>query len=375
MPYITIMQSPRNFRSNIEDDSAEVDLPAIEPTKKLTGTFTRFVENINPKYLKKLRPDEFLAALRGYINGCAALLNRDRHSLYKTFYIPKKTRGYRKIDAPVPELMTALRNFKTLLENYGGPLYHTAAFAYIPGRSTIDAIRKHQQNQSRWFLKTDFSDFFGSTTEAFVYKSFSMIFPFSEYLKHEETAQLFRKALNLCFLDGGLPQGTPISPFLTNLSMLPIDHRIMNDLVKDGYVYTRYADDILISHQYDFDDKKMCRYINGVLQRFEAPFRLKDEKTRYGSSAGKNWNLGVMLNKDNEITIGRKKKLQLRATCNSFVRDTQNGDIWNPRDVQILNGQISYYKMVEPTYIRAFIQWFNQKYKVNLIRMLRDQLK
>ncbi|MGX8705330.1 MAG: reverse transcriptase domain-containing protein [bacterium] len=193
--------------------------------------------------------------------------------------------------------------------------------------------------------------------------------------RHEETAQLFRKALNLCFLDGGLPQGTPVSPFLTNLSMLPIDHRIMNDLVKDGYVYTRYADDILISHQYDFDDKKMCRYINGVLQRFEAPFRLKDEKTRYGSSAGKNWNLGVMLNKDNEITIGRKKKLQLRATCNSFVRDTQNGDIWNPHDVQILNGQLSYYKMVEPTYIREFIQWFNQKYKVNLMRMLRDQLK
>ena len=47
---------------------------------------------------------------------------------------------------------------------------------------------------------------------------------------------------------------------------------------------------------------------------------------------------------------------------------------WEIGDVLTLSGKISYYKMVEKNYVEKFIQWFNQKHNVNLMRMIRDEL-
>ena len=279
------------------------------------------------------------------------------------------------INAPEPELMEALRNLKTILERDFNVLYHTSAFAYIKGRSTIDSIKKHQSNKSRWFLKTDFSDFFGSTSEDFLMHMLSMIFPFSEIMQDRNVCCQIRKAMSLCFLDGGLPQGTPISPLLVNLLMIPIDHELCNSLVKDHFIYTRYADDILISSRESFNPEEICQKMRAILHSFRAPYQIKPSKTRYGSSAGKNWNLGVMLNKDNEITIGRKNKERLKAACTNYVRDKADHIQRDLSDVQHLVGKISYYKMVEPKYVEEFVGWFNQKHNVNLMRMLRDELR
>lgn len=182
------------------------------------------------------------------------------------------------------------------------------------------------------------------------------IFPFSEVVKLPEGAAALKTALSLCFLDGGLPQGTPISPMLTNLIMIPIDHALCNDLLRRGFIYTRYADDIQISSKVSFDYSEVCRQIESVLARFDAPYHIKPTKTRYGSSAGRNWNLGVMLNKDNQITIGRKNKDYLKAACNNYINDRRHNVRWEQHDVLVLSGKISYYKMVEPEYIAGFMK-------------------
>ena len=157
--------------------------------------------------------------------------------------------------------------------------------------------------------------------------------------------------------------------------MIPFDHKVCNTLAKKGYVYTRYADDIQISHRESFDWQAACEYIDATLKGFGAPFSIKPQKTRYGSSAGKNWNLGVMLNKDNQITIGRKNKEYLKAACNNYIRDKKNGVRWELHDILVLKGKISYYKMVEAEYIINFISWFNQKNHVNLMKLLRDDIR
>jgi len=69
-------------------------------------------------------------------------------------------------------------------------------------------------------------------------------------------------------------------------------------------VYTRYADDLLISGRQGFSADEAQNVVGEVLAYFHAPFAVKPEKTRYGSRSGSNWNLGVVLNKDKEITIG-----------------------------------------------------------------------
>ena len=203
------------------------------------------------------------------------------------------------------------------------------------------------------------------------------MFPFSEIVKSQRGFDALEKALDLCFLNGGLPQGTPISPMLTNLMMIPIDHRINNclrDFNGNHYVYTRYADDSLFSSRKGFDKDEIIGFINSTLAEFGAPFKIKDEKTRYGSRAGSNWNLGVMLNKDNEITIGYKNKQRLRAMICNYILDRQNGRRWDLHDVQVLRGLVNYYSMVEKEYVDSVIKYNNEKFHTDVMKSMSEDL-
>ena len=376
MPYITVQQSPIHYQMSFDDIlDGTVDLSRMI-VPNATNTRTHFREFLKPSFLERFNFDSMIAALEKFNEQHENLFNVERKSLFETFYIPKKSIGLREINAPDHELMNALRQLKTIFETNMFALYHTSAFAYVKGRCTVDCVKRHQQNESKWFAKLDFSDFFGSTTEEFVISMFSQIFPFSEIVKRKDGLEALKRALSLCFLNGGLPQGTPISPTITNIMMIPIDHQLYNELRKmdEHYVYTRYADDILISSKISFDCNKLQDYVLDVLRKFDAPFILKKEKTRYGSSAGRNWNLGVMLNKDNEITIGHQKKKTFKAMCCNYICDKKKGVPWDLHDVQVFSGLISYYRMIEKDYINYVIEQNNKKFDVNLEALIKEDL-
>lgn len=274
--------------------------------------------------------------------------------------------------------MDALRRLKTIFEEDFKALYHTSAFAYVKHRSTVDAVKRHQANESKWFGKYDLSNFFGSTTIDFVMKMFGMVFPFSEVIKSGVGERELRKAIELAFLDGGLPQGTPISPLITNIMMIPVDYKLANsfrDFNHQRFVYTRYADDFLVSSRYTFSFREVERFIVDTLKSFGAPFTIKSEKTRYGSSAGRNWNLGVMLTKDNVITVGHKKKRQFQAMLSSYIMDTKNGISWNKTDIQTMEGYRNYYRMVEGDTIDKIVAHISEKFGVDVVKMIKDDLR
>ena len=377
MPYITV-PLPEVYHQLTLDDILGWDNTKVGGliTSNKTNTRTWYVQEIPEKLKKDFDIGRLFHALRRFNINNKELFEVERKSLYREFYIPKRSGGLRRIDAPNDELMAALHGLKNILERHMLATHHTSAFAYVQQRSTIDAVKRHQRNGSWWFLKTDFSDFFGNTNREVLYSMLEQLFPFCWLAEDPEGKAELEKALDLCFLGDGLPQGTPISPLLTNLVMIPIDHYLSNTLRKDEkkFVYTRYADDILISSKYDFDYKKVVEYIREVLKKFNAPYPIKPEKTRYGSRNGANWNLGVMLNKDNEITIGHKKKKQFLAMISNFVRDNKAGNGWPLHDVQTLAGITSYYKMVEKETIGRMIAYSNKKFGVDFEAMLKAAL-
>ena len=346
-------------------------------TSNQTNTRTYEITNMKPKYYELVNMRLIVSKIQAFNEKTRELREKDRHSLYRTFHIPKRSGGLRRIDAPNEELMAALRELKRIFEIDCKALYHTNAFAYIKGRCTLDAVKRHQQNESRWFEKLDMHDFFGSTTLDFVMKQLAEIFPFSILCSNNSNREQLETALSLAFLDGGLPQGTPISPLITNIMMIPIDYALSSLLRNyngQRFVYTRYADDLLISSKYDFNPDEIKEVVTYTLERFNAPFRLNDKKTRYGSSAGSNWNLGVMLNKDNEITIGHKKKSQFKAMLHNYVMDRKNGVGWDKYDVMTIQGLYSYYRMVEPEAIPELVKSMGEKMGVDILQMIKNDL-
>ena len=366
---------------NIKD---EKDFP-VEYDKSYTVTRKLDIES---QAMYKNNMHKAIRILERLLEKYDRLFHVDPQTLYRHFQIPKKSGGWRQIDAPNCDLSAyhaeLVKFFKEELtvdkfKNHYA-LHHTSAYAYVKNRCTKDALIRHQYNNSRWYAKTDFSNFFGSTTLEFVMQQLSMIYPISTLMKDEDGRKAMQKALSLCFLNGGLPQGTKMSPMLTNLIMIPIDHALSNEFHKldnhgNRYVYTRYADDILLSAKHDFPLQEKVDVINRVLKEFNAPYTVKPEKLRYGSTAGRNWNLGLMINKDNEITVGAENINQMKAAIHNFIMDHLNDKPWDRLSVQQFQGRLEYYRFIQKDRMDSIIEKYNTKYNVDLIPMIRMVLK
>jgi|GEM_PF-885134 len=418
MPYLVIPVSPRSRNVDVFDFLMDnVKLSDMAPATKFQHTETRTVyyDNISEdkkkdlhfkaiveqlewyakeyRYLLKGSEEykRFLESGRRFVHSTGGYELLENEELYNTFYIPKASSKpgnmkWRKIDAPCGQLETALRELKEYLEYLmGGCTYNTNAFAYIPGRSVKNAVQKHAYNKSKWFLKMDFSNFFGSITIDFVMRTLSDIFPFSEIVKIPGGYKALKECLELGFLDGGLPQGTPLSPLLTNIVMIGIDHKISTGLrerpevspktgSKCRYVYTRYADDIYISNRVKFDYKQIMDFVKRVLDYYEAPFSLNEKKTRFSSNAGENWMLGLMYNQDCKVTVGHKRKKRLKAALTNYMLDRKNGIRWELGDIQQLQGEISYCSSIEKESTQKIIRDYSEKFG-DIKAALREDLR
>ena len=242
------------------------------------------------------------------------LLQHQADMVYHEFKIPKATGGFREIKAPGDILKTYMREVKGTLEHIG-VLPHDSAFAYIKERDCKKALERHQDHHANWFLKLDISGFFNHCSPDFIKRQLRLIYPFT--LMEDSCYNRFVDAIcQLACVDNELPQGTPLSPIITNSIMIPIDYKInklLNELVEGGllpkqrYIYTRYADDIIISAKTKFNYELVISYIEDRIFK-DTPLKFNKTKTRFATSSGRNWNLGVMCNSDNQTTIGYRKK-------------------------------------------------------------------
>lgn len=276
----------------------------------------------------------------------------DVSKTYTAFPIPKHSGGVRIITAPNDALKEQQTKLLRLLQELQ-PYAHNAAYAYIKGRECKDAVAVHQKNKSKYFLKLDLKKFFPSCTKEFVIKQMEKVYPF-------HCVPNLNELLDICFIeDNGkqvLPQGAPTSPYLCNMVMVEFDYKINKKLWQfnnQHFVYTRYADDILISSYKPFDKDIIINVINTILKN--TPLRINPEKTRYGNVGGRNWNLGLMLNKNNEITVGYQRKRRMKNLIHNFMKDFDAGNIWELSECQHLQGEVSYIKHIEPEYVQNYI--------------------
>ena len=374
MLYLVKRQSPRIKEITWDEIISGKEFAKFQwyPNNKPTGTITRWVD------VRQCPPFDVVYTLKLFQQFCEKhenLFKQNRKSLYYQFNIPKSSGGQRQISAPVPELKAALNELKYLLEEKCGVLYHTSAFAYVKGRCIKDLDLKHALNKSNWFLKLDFKDFFPSINFDFLMKIIYKLYPFG-FMEPVRSDQIdyVRKALSLAMLDDGLPQGSPLSPLLSNLVMIPFDYVIFNNCCDHHMVYTRYADDITISAEKKFDYRTVIRQVQEIIDEMEWPLKINKDKTRFVNSSGKNWMLGLMVNKDHRVTVGHKRKKQMKAALCNFLLDTLHGQRWSTEEAMELRGKYSYYHMVEGGYFDYVVKKLNTKYQANVLELLSKTL-
>lgn len=296
------------------------------------------------------------------------VLQKEYTKEYIQFRIPKASGGTRLIKAPADGLKDLQREIVDVLQDRYKVLAHNAAYAYTKGRCAYDALVTHQRKNARWFLKIDITDFFPSITEEVLKEQLPKVYPLN-WLSEDGLDNLIDIATD----EGALPQGSPLSPLLSNLVLVEFDKILTTILLRDlsqRFTYTRYADDMLISCPYSFKFENIVKVIEDLFEELNLPFEIARHKLRYSSKAGRNWNLGLMYNQDQRITVGSKRKRELHSLVNSFVTEYP----WDIQSTQELIGKLGYLKNVEPDYYDNLITKYNTKYNVNVISMFKSIL-
>ncbi|MET0650065.1 MAG: reverse transcriptase family protein [Pyrinomonadaceae bacterium] len=160
---------------------------------------------------------------------------------YRSFAIRKRSGGQRIIEEPEGDLKRVQR---LILRRLLGRLRaHPAAHGFERGRSIVTAALPHARRTI--VLRLDVQDFFLSTTAKRIQSYFRRIGWGSE------AAGLLTR---LCTHRGGLPQGAPTSPRLSNLVNFRLDARLAALARAHGASFTRYADDMTFSFDADEHD-------------------------------------------------------------------------------------------------------------------------
>lgn len=259
----------------------------------------------------------------------------DINTMYHTFSIPKRSGGYREICAPDDELKIKQVEILNALKKLC-PYPHECAHAYTEERSPKTAMEKHIANNSHWYLKIDISSFFPSCTIELVMDKLNQVYPF--YKLNTKSKAIIKK---YCFKDGALPQGAPTSPYLSNIIMIPFDYELTSYCLDKGYVYTRYADDIIISSYEKFNWNEVVDYIESIIY---SGLNINKNKTRFGNASGQNWNLGLMVT-PNKITVGNQRKRRMKQALYNYKK---NSESFSLNDLQILLGELQYIISIEP---------------------------
>ncbi len=224
-----------------------------------------------------------------YLNKAAAFSDY----FYRNFEIVKNNGAKRSISEPLPSLKEIqywiLHNILQKIE------VSPFAKAYKRKVKLTENVRFHK-NQKKVFA-LDLKDFFTSIKATDIHQIFRKI-GYSE-----SVSNLFAK---LCCKNGNLPQGAPTSPYLSNIFFKPLDSIISDYCKLHAIRYTRYADDLSFSG--DFDEKELHVLLAYVLEK--SGLALNREKTKLMTQNTRQTITGVVVNNKPQVVFHKRNALR-----------------------------------------------------------------
>ncbi len=256
---------------------------------------------------------------------------RDSTTLYRAIRIPKKSGGYRDIQAPCKELeLVQAAIYRWLFSEVAvGKANNGSQVAIQAGsgmnasdfnHSIISNARFHVAK--KYVFNVDIQDYFGSI----VYENLNKVL--SGVLSHLVSQEIITSLCNLLTLRGSLPQGSPCSPFVAYLCTRQLDFALMSLANEHQCTYSRYMDDISIST--DSRDFPARVAIQGRINRsvwspsdeliaiFKAQgFNLNEKKTRMMYRTSRQCVTGLVVN--SKVAPSKEYKRITRAMIHSLI--------------------------------------------------------
>lgn len=273
------------------------------------------------------------------------ILENGTEKYYDVFHIPKKSGGQRTIEAPKPELKHIQYQILYKLLYRFQPAEN--AHGFIKHKSIVSNAMQHQGK--KFLMKLDLKDYFPSITRTMLQGAILPILT-------KDTALIIQGLIELCLLDGRLPQGAPTSPAWTNIAMVMMDYSLSGLARKHNLVYTRYADDLCFSS----DEDNLKTFFPIILSIIDS-FGLSVNKKKIGFyKDGQRMTVtGLIINHPDAVSVPRHRRMQIRAKLHNIITGKIPLDRVN---MAKLMGEVNFIRMANPKQGEKFIE------KLNIVR-------
>jgi RNA-directed DNA polymerase len=206
----------------------------------------------------------------------------------------------------------------------------------------------------RAFFQTDLERFFESVTSSLIRtvleQASTPVSDLARYVEH---------IIRLLTIEGALPIGYSTSPILSNACLLGFDARLSATSGARNWIYTRYADDIIISAGSRAAISDADQVVAECLrEELGDGFRLNQEKTKLTTVGRKVKLLGFVVLPTGGIIVDRSVRDRVETWLYFYVNDrsrlakifAEENKEGIEEGLERLSGLISYVHSVDKTY-------------------------
>lgn len=252
-----------------------------------------YAEGLLNKNVPVIYNTSHLSALVGYKKDYLKRAAIYTPSYYRDFTIKKKNGKLREISEPLPSLKEIqIWVLENILSNV---VISPFAKAYRRKVGIVENLKFHKKQPIVYTI--DLKDFFPSIKTKDVEGIF-LTLGYSNLISN-----LLAK---LCTRDNSLPQGAPTSPSLSNIFFRETDNIIAKYCLENKIKYTRYADDLSFSG--DFDVESLYEFVKKSVE--VKGLTINEEKTKLMKPNSRQTVTGIVVNEKPQVVFYKRNKLR-----------------------------------------------------------------
>lgn len=277
--------------------------------------------------------------------------------------IPKPKGGYRQLGIPTVKDRLVHQAISQVLSKRYELIFSESSYGFRPGRSAHQALQKagsYVAQGHQYVVDLDLEKFFDRVNHD------RLMWILGTRIGDKRVLRLIGKILRSGIMQGGLlsqriqgtPQGSPLSPLLSNIILDELD----KELEVRGHCFVRYADDMIILVRSEEAARRAERSITDFIEN-RLKLKVNREKSRICLPRELNF-LGHTLLHDGGLGISRESILRFKAKLKRITR--RNRGISLDQMIQglnpVLRGWLNYFRLARmKKHLQALDSWLRRR--------------
>jgi len=294
----------------------------------------------------------------------------------KQVEIPKPNGGIRQLGIPTVIDRLIQQAIHQILESIYDPTFSESSYGFRPNRSAREAVKeskKYIKQGRRWIVNVDLRKFFDEVDHDRLLSKLRI------KIKDRRVIHLIDRYLRVGVMSNGIeqrrikgtPQGSPLSPLLSNIVLDELDKELENREHK----FVRYADDFQIY----VGSKRAAQRVMESLENFiETTLKLKVNKKK--STIERPWQTNFLgysftIQYDSKLKVSKESMARFRGKIKDLFRKGKGRNIGrfiredlNP----LLRGWMAYFSASD---VKGFTKYLDQWIRRRLRKVIWQQLK